>query len=166
MIINIYNACYQAETRLPLQILMSSRVDMFIFISVVAVTLLDIFEQKSLLSSLNIIYFYCSVLFRPQGCTVTTFQSSRLSHQTVCEFRPVECQYSGHGCQVVLAVKVGHLSHLISVSNNDINIFILQDIPWHHKHCEYAQIVNLSNTTNNTEIPDMPTRKKSSMKLK
>ena len=39
-----------------LLILMSSRVDMFIFISVVAVTLLDIFEQKSELSSLNITY--------------------------------------------------------------------------------------------------------------
>ena len=165
MIINIYNACYQAETRLPLLILMSSRVDMFIFISVVAVTLLDIFEQKSLLSSLNIIYFYCSVLFRPQGCTVTTFQSSRLSHQTVCEFRPVECQYSGHGCQVVLAVKVGHITSVLT--NYDINIFILQDIPWHHKHCEYAQIVNVNvSNTINTEIPDMPTRKKSSMKLK
>ena len=38
-------------------ILMSSRVDMFIFISLLAVTRLDIFEQKSLLSSLNIIHF-------------------------------------------------------------------------------------------------------------
>ena len=100
-------------------------------------------------------------MFRPQGCPVSTFQSSRLSHQSVCEFRPVECQHSGQGCPVVLAVKVGQ-------SNNDINIFlILQDIPWHHRNCEYAQIANANaNTTNNTEIPDMPTRKKASMKLK
>ena len=108
---------------------------------------------------------FASVLLRPQGCPVSTFQSSRLSHQTVCEFRPVECQHSGHGCPVVLAVKVGQSS--VS-SNYDINIsLILQDIPWHHRNCEYAQIVNANaNTANNTEIPDMPTRKKSSMKLK
>lgn len=60
MIINIEGllpgrAC--SDCRLGLLILMSSRVDMFIFISVVAVTHSDIFEQKSQLSSVNIIYF-------------------------------------------------------------------------------------------------------------
>ena len=41
---------------------------------------------------------------------MTAFQSERQSHQTVCQFRPVHCQFSGSGCEVVLAVKVGRLT--------------------------------------------------------
>ena len=47
--------------------------------------------------------------FRFQGCSVITFQSERLKHQTVCEYRPVHCQYSSHGCEMVLAVKASIL---------------------------------------------------------
>ena len=50
----------------------------------------------------------CIVLiFRKYGCPIITVQSERLKHQTVCDFRPVHCPYSSHGCSMVLAVKVG-----------------------------------------------------------
>ena len=55
--------------------------------------------------------------FGEWGCPEVVFLPSRLQHQSLCRFRPIECQFQQHGCQAVFAYK---------------------DLCWHHKMCPFA----------------------------
>merc|ERR1719228_3292140 len=56
-----------------------------------------------------------------QGCITFVFQTNRLQHETVCQFRPVSCQFQHLGCQHVLSIK---------------------DMASHHKICRYSDKEN------------------------
>ena len=106
-------------------------------------------------------------IFSSQGCPVVAFQSERLKHQTVCDFRPLHCQYSSHGCSMVLSVKVRGSGRF-----NCYHFNISQDLAWHHKQCTFATLKNdFELEPEESEVslnpaPSMPTRKKASMKVK
>merc|ERR1712130_195332 len=68
-----------------------------------------------------------------RGCTELIFLPSRLQHETLCRFRPTECQFQQYGCDQVFAYK---------------------DLPWHHKMCPYAH------HPHQNVLPAMPDRKK------
>jgi len=70
-----------------------------------------------------------------RGCSSSVFLPTRLQHETVCQFRPVNCQFVNHGCQQVFSVK---------------------DMVWHHRMCSYAHYPHKN------ILPNMPGRKKSS----
>jgi len=70
-----------------------------------------------------------------RGCTDLIFLPSRLQHETLCRFRPTECQFQQFGCDQVFAYK---------------------DLPWHHKMCQYAHHPHPN------VLPAMPERKKGS----
>merc|ERR1719228_2899247 len=59
--------------------------------------------------------------YSSQGCTTFAFQTSRLQHETVCQFRPVSCQFQHLGCQQVSSIK---------------------DMASHHKICRYSDKEN------------------------
>merc|ERR1712212_40372 len=71
-----------------------------------------------------------------RGCLVHAFPEEREEHEQKCMYRPQTCQYSIHGCTIVLPRK---------------------DICWHHRMCDYAKFPHTNVITN------MPTksRKKS-----
>jgi len=73
--------------------------------------------------------------YGPQGCPSSVFLPSRLQHETVCQFRPVNCQFVNQGCKQVFSVK---------------------DMLWHHKMCSYAHYPHKN------VLPNMPGRKKCS----
>merc|ERR1712037_184332 len=68
-----------------------------------------------------------------RGCTELIFLPSRLQHETLCRFRPTECQFQQYGCDQVFAYK---------------------DLPWHHKMCQFAHHPHPN------VLPAMPDRKK------
>lgn len=74
--------------------------------------------------------------FGSRGCTEYVFLDTRLTHETLCKFRPVHCQYEKHGCNAVFSMK---------------------DMCWHHKMCSYANYPH----PNVVVLPSMPSRKKS-----
>eukprot|EP00092_Neocalanus_flemingeri_P033361 GFUD01036276.1.p1 GENE.GFUD01036276.1~~GFUD01036276.1.p1 ORF type:complete len:266 (-),score=75.87 GFUD01036276.1:122-919(-) len=69
--------------------------------------------------------------FGTRGCPESVFLPSRLQHETVCQFRPVNCQFQHHGCEQVFSVK---------------------DMCWHHKMCRYAHYPH------ENVLPNMPKR--------
>jgi len=73
--------------------------------------------------------------YGPRGCSSSVFLPTRLQHETVCQFRPVNCQFVDHGCQQVFSVK---------------------DMMWHHRLCSYAHYPHKN------VLPNMPGRKKCS----
>ena len=88
-----------------------------------------------------------------RGCTEVVFLPSRLQHESLCKFRPMECQFQVHGCQAVFAYKVCQL-------DQPSYSLVFQDLCWHHKMCEFAHFPHPN------VLPAMPDRKKSAKQTK